>query len=534
MRHLLYGGCALPLFFVQTRLRRDPFGSSMIKMVQSTRRILNLRCGSLVARPKLALVFGVLATAIAVLAALSWFQKTQIDEARSAQVILNQIGVLTREINNLTWTALQQHNLTPGAEIEMRAARQALPKAVLAAHLHAYHTSPLEKVWPALDNYIMSADRQWILMQIGDFDEAKQVDFQEVSPRFDLMQHQVQIGVEAEDDWAQGAALRARNELLAAAALAATAILILFLRLQRQEHIAQLEVAERTALRESEDRFRALTEQSTDIILIADPSGQIRYASPSVHTVLAVRADSLVGTSMIDLVHPDDLAKSMSPGPRSAAYGQNPIVEFRLRHADGKWLYFECVVRNLIQHKNIGGLVYNARDITERKRAQEQLLFNATHDALTGLPNRTLFLGRLQSVVDRMKRHSHETAAVLFIDIDDFKVVNDCYGHATGDLLIKEVSNRLLACLRSDGTIARLGGDEFTILVEDVTDPSDVIRVAESPVFIYTAVPTGGTGDLQEHVHWHRADITKHISGGSASECRYRDVSCERSRQGLH
>ena len=91
------------------------------------------------------------------LAALSWFQRSQIDEARSAQVILNQIAVLTREINNLTWTALQKQNLTPEAEIEMRAARQALPKAVLAAHLQAYHTSTLEKVWPALDNYIMSA-----------------------------------------------------------------------------------------------------------------------------------------------------------------------------------------------------------------------------------------------------------------------------------------------------------------------------------------------------------------------------------------
>jgi diguanylate cyclase (GGDEF)-like protein len=90
-----------------------------------------------------------------------------------------------------------------------------------------------------------------------------------------------------------------------------------------------------------------------------------------------------------------------------------------------------------------------------------------------------LFLERLQSVVDRMKRHPHEAAAVLFIDIDDFKVVNDCYGHAIGDALIKEVSNRLRACLRSDGTIARMGGDEFTVLVEDVTDPSDVIRVAE-------------------------------------------------------
>ena len=137
------------------------------------------------------------------------------------------------------------------------------------------------------------------------------------------------------------------------------------------------------------------------------------------------------------------------------------------------------MVRNLIQHKNIGGIVYSARDITERKHAQEQLLFSATHDALTGLPDRVLFLGRLQTVVDRMKRHPHESAAVLFIDIDDFKVVNDCYGHAIGDALIKKVSNRLRACMRSDGTIARIGGDEFTVLVEDVTDPRDAVRVAE-------------------------------------------------------
>ncbi len=451
----------------------------MINMVRATLRTLNPRRGSLVARPKLAFVFGFLATAIAVLAALSWFHRSQVDEARSAQVTLNQIAVLTREINNLTWTALQEQNLTLEADTEMQAARHALPKAVLAAHLHAYHTAVLEKVWPALDNYSASAGRQWILMQVGNFDEAKQADFQAVGPQFDLMQHQVQIAIEAEDKWAQGVALRARNELLAAAVLAATAVLILFLRLKRQEHLGQLQETERNVLRESEERFRALTEQSTDIILIADPSGQIKYASPSVHTVLAVHGDSLVGTNMMDLVHPDDFAKTMSTEPRSVAYHQNTIIEFRLRHADGGWLHFECVVRNLIQHKNIGGIVYNARDITERKHAQEELLFNATHDALTGLPNRALFLGRLQSVVDRMKRHPDQAGAVLFIDIDDFKVVNDCYGHATGDVLLKEVSNRLRACMRSDGTIARMGGDEFTVLVEDITDPSDAIRVAE-------------------------------------------------------
>jgi diguanylate cyclase (GGDEF)-like protein/PAS domain S-box-containing protein len=429
--------------------------------------------------PRLAFVFGFLATTIAVLAVLSWFQINQVGEARSAQVILKQIVVLTRKINTLTLTALQKQTLPPEAETEMQTARQALSQAVLAAHLHAYHTSALQKVWPVLDNYTVSAGRQWILIQVGDFDEAKQVDFQEVRPQLDSMQRQVQIAVEGEDKWAQAVALRARNELLAATILAATALLILFLRLQRQEHVSQLEETERNTLRESEERFRALTEQSTDIILIADPSGQIKYASPSVHTVLALHGDSLIGTNVIDLVHPDDFAKTVSTETQSVAYNQNPIDEFRLRHADGRWLYFECVVRNLVQHKNIGGIVYNVRDITERKHAQEKLLFSATHDALTGLPNRALFLGRLQSVVDRRKRHPHQAAAVLFIDIDDFKVVNDCYGHAIGDLLIKEVSNRLRACMRSDGTIARMGGDEFTVLVEDVTDPSDPIRVAE-------------------------------------------------------
>ena len=100
----------------------------MTKMVRATRRTPNPQCGSLVARPKLAFVFGFLATAIAVLAALSCFQRNQVKEARSGQVVLNQIAVLTREINNLTWTALQEQNLTPEADTEMRAARQALPK----------------------------------------------------------------------------------------------------------------------------------------------------------------------------------------------------------------------------------------------------------------------------------------------------------------------------------------------------------------------------------------------------------------------
>src|SRR5271170_7372951 len=139
MWHLLSPGqSVLPTthFYVDTLAKRS-IRFSMIKMVSATPRTLNPRNGSPAARPKLALIFGILAVAIAVLAALSWFQKIQVDEARSAQVILNQIAVLTRRVNNLTLTALNQQNLTPAADAEMLAARHALPDAVLAAHVHA-------------------------------------------------------------------------------------------------------------------------------------------------------------------------------------------------------------------------------------------------------------------------------------------------------------------------------------------------------------------------------------------------------------
>ncbi len=451
----------------------------MTEIVRNAKEALHRELGSFLSRRNPALLSGSLACALIVLAALFWYHRGQVDEARAAQAALTQVADLTREINNLTLVALQKGTLSPQADSAMLEARHALPAAVLGAHLHVYHKAVPQQVWPAIDSYIASADRQWLLMQAGEYDEAKHADFQEVGLQYDIMRTQVRLAIEAEDKWAQGVALKARNELLAAAVLAMAAVLVLFLRLKKQEHLVQLQAAERKVLRESEEHFRDLTEQSTDIILITDLSGRIKYASPSVHSVLGLHASGLSGMNLADLLHPDDVAKSANNETEAANSGQNRTVELRLRHEDGRWVYFECVVRNLIEHSSIGGIVYNARDITERIQAQKELLFNATHDGLTGLPNRALFLGRLQSVVDRLKRYPRQTAAVLFIDIDDFKLVNDCYGHATGDALIQEVSRRLRECMRSEGALARMGGDEFTLLVDDIVDPRDAIRVAE-------------------------------------------------------
>src|SRR5690606_35154789 len=124
------------------------------------------------------------------------------------------------------------------------------------------------------------------------------------------------------------------------------------------------------------------------------------------------------------------------------------------------------------------GRVWSFHDITERKQAEEKLRYTALHDPLTNLPNRILFMDRLQQAMERARRHPACHFAVLYLDLDRFKIVNDSLGHSIGDLLLIESARRLENCLRSEDTVARLGGDEFVILLENVQDPGDIMHVA--------------------------------------------------------
>ena len=422
---------------------------------------------------RLAAAFSLLAIAIYMALTLSIRDKHSSDTGRESQVALSRIEVQVQEVHSLQWLATAAQEITPEIETQLSSSRAGLLTTTSNLRLQA-QGGLVEQFGPAVGSFIRATDQQLQLIRGGKFEEARQLDFEEVSQQFDILQHRLHQASDREAGVAEAAATRSRSEFAVAVLLGTISVVILFLRFQRQK---QLLLAGQVILRQSEERFRALTEKSADIVFITDSVGIVNYVSPSIQTVLSFSGGVVSGRNLSDFVQPGDVPKLKSA--MGVAEGENETVELRFQHTDGRWLYFECVVRNLLKLENINGLVLNAREITERKKAEDQLLFNASHDQLTGLPNRVLFLNRLQTVVDRIERHPEQMAAVLFVDVDDLKVVNDCMGHAAGDELIIEVGVRLRACMRSDGSVARMGGDEFTVLLEDIADPSDAIRVAQ-------------------------------------------------------
>jgi diguanylate cyclase (GGDEF)-like protein/PAS domain S-box-containing protein len=225
-------------------------------------------------------------------------------------------------------------------------------------------------------------------------------------------------------------------------------------------------VAETTAL-ENEARFRALVQHSSDVIAIADGSGVLRFVSPSVTRLFGYDPVELEGIQLMSLLHPDDVARgAASLAGTTPAGAATPPTEWRIQHRDGRWLSVEAVGTNLLFEPTVRGIVLNARDVSERKALEAQLTHQAFHDPLTGLANRALFFDRVTHALERGLRHA-EGIAVLFLDLDNFKTINDSLGHIAGDRLLVAAAVRLTASVRTSDTVARLGGDEFAVLIED-------------------------------------------------------------------
>jgi diguanylate cyclase (GGDEF)-like protein/PAS domain S-box-containing protein len=254
--------------------------------------------------------------------------------------------------------------------------------------------------------------------------------------------------------------------------LAVGEIVLTVLVVARQIHAVRenARLVSQRAARDNEARFRSLVQHSSDVIAVVDPAdgGTIRYVSPSVTRVLGYSIGALDGRPLVSLLHPEDAPRAERMlADAVMRSGVTSPTEWRIRHQDGRWMFVEAVGTNLVHEPTVRGVVVNTRDITERKSLEAQLVHQAFHDPLTGLANRALFLDRVTHALEVTARYGRQPVAVLFLDLDNFKTINDSFGHIPADQLLAVVARRLVDAVRTSDTVARLGGDEFAILLED-------------------------------------------------------------------
>lgn len=248
-------------------------------------------------------------------------------------------------------------------------------------------------------------------------------------------------------------------------------------------------------LEQSERLHRFLVENSPDLIYTLDSSGCFMFVNSRVESLLGYARDELIGQYYTAIVHDEDVQHALYAfTERRSDSRASSNVEVRLKCKNSSYRHFDSrhIVAMLsamgvyddscsgqdLQTRRFLGTYGVARDITERKMAEETISFQALHDHLTHLPNRRLFKDRLELAIIQSRRNKN-IVGVMFIDLDRFKLVNDTHGHAAGDDLLNAVARRLLGCMRSGDTLARQGGDEFTVLLPDLQQAEDAILIAE-------------------------------------------------------
>ncbi|AGL18330.1 bifunctional diguanylate cyclase/phosphodiesterase [Actinoplanes sp. N902-109] len=231
-------------------------------------------------------------------------------------------------------------------------------------------------------------------------------------------------------------------------------------------------VARTEELRASESRFRALVQQSSDSVAIISADTTLRYQSDSVERIFGWRAAQLVGHRLVDII--EEEGRPQLVAAMAAALGEPGranVFELPVKHRDGRTRRAEMTVTNLLDDPGIGGFVLNTRDVSDAKELQERLVYEAYHDSLTGLASRALF-------AEMLTGGAHADVAILVLDLDGFKEINDSLGHAVGDQLLVRVAERLREAVRGDDTVARFGGDEFAVIVRSATARADAEAVA--------------------------------------------------------
>lgn len=233
------------------------------------------------------------------------------------------------------------------------------------------------------------------------------------------------------------------------------------------------------ALRLSEARYRLIAENMTDLVCIIDWDGYFKYASPSHVTVLGFPAVAYEGKPARDFMHEDDRMKVRHKMGEMVMTKEGCVLKFRFKNIMGNWIWLEAQASPIFdEHGVFEHFLFVSRDITERLAYEQQLTHMAYHDTLTGLPNRRLFKEKLEQALEEAKQN-RKKVAVMYLDLDNFKYINDTLGHDVGDELLKQFASRVKGCLRNQDVLSRQGGDEFTILLPEIEEENDVFRIAD-------------------------------------------------------
>ncbi len=432
--------------------------------------------------PFAAVLLGAVFLALATAATIATL-RSGADASRRAGALVANLETTLHEQAALELGAIARDGLTTGASAELRSARERAAAILAALAVDERATFGLATLRASLDAYRAILDRQLAALRDGNLAVARQLEAGAVGPAREAVRRAREATMARLETSASDAAAAADVGTLTSLLSAAILVSLLFRRWERVRRRSAFLVGEQHGLRESEARFRSLVQHSSDLITVLARDGQLAYVSPSAARLLEATSGALAGSAAANLIHPDDrqlLEELLAASPNELA---DRTVEWRLRTGDAerlrqRWRTFESTISVVDPADPTSGIILNSRDVTDRRALEESLRHQAGHDPLTGLVNRAVLLESLDRALARAAR-SRSLLALLFIDLDLFKAVNDTSGHIAGDQVLVEAAARIRRVSRSDAVIARLGGDEFAVLLEDLDDAEQAYGVAE-------------------------------------------------------
>ena len=388
--------------------------------------------------------------------------------ARDAQDVRSTLIGTTALVNRhsaLEWQAVAAGERDAELWTAMAANDAAISSASAALLASANDDRRLASFTALVAQYRAAVGTMTDELRRGDVERAQAIDAELVDPIFEEIHTAAYALLPDYAATAESLSTLSRIGTIALLIAAALAVALLARRATRREAEERIEA-----------RFRSLVQNSSDLVTIIDAGGSVTYESPSFRRLLGHLNEETVGFPYAMLVHPDDLPRleRLVAGARHRNGTLGEVEMIRMAHADGSWHQFETVARNLEHDPDVAGIVLTARDTTERERLVERVRHQAAHDELTGLPNRKSFLDQVEAAI------AHPgPLAVMFLDLDDFKSLNDNLGHGVGDRVLRVIAERARVSVRPSDLAARLGGDEFGFLVPGVETDTGAQVIAD-------------------------------------------------------